>query len=102
MSDIAYMDENETGMISFYKPSSATTTGGAVFPDVSEFRGRKKTSLRSSQAVERAVYAHLQAMRALGHTQVAVSDIVSALGLSQATVLAALTALKKKGVKLMT
>lgn len=59
-----------------------------------------QTSKRSKE-VEKAVYAHIQALRSLGRTKVVVSDIAEALGLRQDIVLQALKALREKGVKLI-
>jgi CRP-like cAMP-binding protein len=49
--------------------------------------------------LEGAVYAYLQAMRSLGRTHITPEDVASALGLSTSSAMAALTALKSKGVR---
>jgi hypothetical protein len=53
------------------------------------------------KGVEKAVYAHIQALRSLGKTKVVVSDIANALALRQDVVLQALEALRAKGVKFL-
>jgi hypothetical protein len=49
--------------------------------------------------LEGAVYAYLQAMRSLGRTHVTPEDVASALGIPALSAMAALTALKNKGVR---
>jgi hypothetical protein len=56
-------------------------------------------SARTPKDLEGAVYAYLQAMRALGHTLVNTSDVARALGLSQAMVESTIASLAKRGVK---
>jgi hypothetical protein len=52
-----------------------------------------------SKNVESAVYAHIQAVRALGRTQIEPQEIARALGLSVSQVQGTIAALKSKGVK---
>ena len=49
--------------------------------------------------IESAVYAHIQAVRALGRTQIEPEEIARALGLSVSQVQGTIAALKGKGVK---
>lgn len=49
--------------------------------------------------VESAVFAHIQAMRALGRDSLNTAEIARALGLTQAQVLLAARRLRDKGVK---
>jgi hypothetical protein len=49
--------------------------------------------------VESAVYAHIQAVRALGKTRIAPEEIAKALGLPLSAVESALKSLTGKGVK---
>jgi hypothetical protein len=54
---------------------------------------------KASKEVEKAVYAYVRAVRALGRTQVLVSDISRALEIAEPAVIQALSALRSKGVK---
>jgi hypothetical protein len=54
---------------------------------------------KASKEVEKAVYAYVRAVRALGRTEVTVSDISKALDIAEPAVIQALTALRSKGVK---
>jgi hypothetical protein len=49
--------------------------------------------------IESAVYAHIQAVRALGRTTINTFEISKALGLPLAAVDSTLELLKKKGIK---
>ena len=51
--------------------------------------------------VESAVYAHIQAVRALGRTQINTVEIASALGLSPVAVEQTVAGLIKKGIKMV-
>lgn len=48
--------------------------------------------------IEDAIYSHLQAVRALGHTQVTVSEVASALRLDATVVQHHMHALRDRGV----
>jgi hypothetical protein len=61
--------------------------------------GDRARPLPSRERVEGAVYAHIQALRALGREEVNVSAISEALGINESAILAALDGLSKKGVK---
>jgi hypothetical protein len=52
-----------------------------------------------SKDVEKAVYGYVRAVRALGRTEINVSDISRALNLSESAVVQALGALRSKGIK---
>jgi hypothetical protein len=49
--------------------------------------------------ITNAVYAHLQAMRSLGHTRVSPENVSKALGISFGAVLVAMKSLESKGVR---
>jgi|ERR1700688_3537 len=53
----------------------------------------------SNKDIENAVYAHIQAVRALGRTTINTVEISNALGLPQNVVDGTIDALKKKGIK---
>jgi hypothetical protein len=53
----------------------------------------------SARKFEEAVYAHIQAVRALGKTQVGTAEIARALGISISDVEKTISALRVKGVK---
>jgi len=55
----------------------------------------------AAKKVEGAVYAYIQAVRALGRTTIHTEEIAKALGLPVDRVDATLDALKKKGVKVL-
>jgi hypothetical protein len=54
---------------------------------------------KASKEVEKAVYAYVRAVRALGRTELAVSDISKALDVAEPAVIQALNALRSKGIK---
>ena len=54
---------------------------------------------KASREIEKAVYAYVRAVRALGRTQVFVSDISKALDIAEPAVIQALNALRSKGIK---
>jgi hypothetical protein len=58
-------------------------------------------SKNSRKNIESAVYAHIQAIRALGRTKTDTSEIARALGLTQSTVEETISSLTKKGVKVI-
>jgi hypothetical protein len=51
--------------------------------------------------IESAVYAHIQAVRALGKTKITPEEIAAALGISISDVRGTIDALKTKGVKVL-
>jgi hypothetical protein len=73
-----------------------STTG--EFTVIKEATGRAHSRVRD-RALESAVYAYLQALRARNRTQVTPSEIANALSISVDEVLSILAALKNKGVK---
>lgn len=77
-----------------------STTSAATSAPTTRARGpRLVATPASNKSIENAVYAHLQAMRALGHTTVNTGDVARALGLSQSTVEKTIAGLASKGVK---
>ena len=54
---------------------------------------------KSSKDVEKAVYAYLRALRALGQTELKVSEVAEGLHIAVPLVISALNALRRKGVK---
>jgi hypothetical protein len=81
-----------------YDASAGATTSGAT-TTISDSDLIASASKQSQEAIESAVYAHLQAMRALGHAFINTSDVAKALGLPQSLVDGTIAALKKRGVK---
>ena len=59
----------------------------------------KRRPSREDKRVANAVYAHIQAIRALGRNTINTADIAEALSISVYEVNRAITALAKKGVK---
>ena len=78
-------------------PTTAST--GAVTLTVSVRKSATPLASHSSKNVESAVYAHIQAVRALGRTHIEPQEIARALGLSVSQVQGTIAALKSKGVK---
>ena len=79
-----------------------TTTTGTVtlsVPAKKSARAMVADQAVKSKKIESAVYAHIQAVRALGRTQIEPEEIARALGLSVSQVHGTLAALKSKGVK---
>jgi DNA-binding GntR family transcriptional regulator len=60
-----------------------------------------RRSARTSKSVENAIYAYIRAIRALGRNKINTSDIAEALSLSVSEVNHAISALEKKGVKIL-
>jgi hypothetical protein len=83
-----------------FRTGSMATSASGSFQVVS---GRRATTVRSpasKKRIEDAVYGYLQAVRALGKTQVNSSEIARALGLSVSQVDEILPKLSAKGVRL--
>jgi hypothetical protein len=97
-----------TGTTTTYSASTFTSTlGGAYTIQVpltesipASHRVRIKQPLGKVD-IESAVYAHIQAMRALGITRTDTSEIARALGLDTAAVEKSIPALTQKGVKVI-
>jgi hypothetical protein len=70
-----------------------TQSGGTTVPVHTGSTGK------SPQQVQNAVYAHLQAMRVLGHTRVTPESVSRALGISLGSSMVALQSLERRGVK---
>lgn len=77
---------------------SSDSTAGGQFQVSGTFRTRGKR--RAKGAVENAVFAHLQAIRALGRTTLNTAEVAAALSIPVADVNKAVLSLSKKGVKL--
>jgi hypothetical protein len=73
------------------------TSGGVVTYPVSELLPLSRAGM---QALENAVYGHIQAIRALGRTQVSASEIAAALSVPVSEVMQVLVTLNTKGVKI--
>jgi len=82
---------------------SAPSATGAMVDTTdygSEWKQRKRVtgSPRKSE-IEKAVYAHIRAVRALGRTQINTSDVADALSLPVSEINHAIVRLRKKGVR---
>jgi Mn-dependent DtxR family transcriptional regulator len=64
------------------------------------YAAKKAAAAHGVKNIENAVYAHIQAMRALGKTRVNTVDIAKALNLSLSEVEKTISALRHKGVKI--
>ncbi len=98
----------ETTCVTNYIYSSNNSTSGSVsiidagnsFPNsqaVPETKSRHASS--GNGKIERAVYAHIRAVRALGRTRINTSEIADALSLKVSEVHRAVERLKNKGVR---
>jgi hypothetical protein len=88
--------------ISTSLPASETVTYSISTPAArgATYRLDKVDARRKpSKDVEKAVYGYLRAIRALGRTDLNVSDVAAALNIAVPLVIAALGALRSKGVK---
>jgi hypothetical protein len=77
-----------------YNPTPTATTAGDVPKRSVRIALKTKT-----KTLENAVYAYIQAIRALGHTRINTRDIADALSLPIEDVDRAINSLKQKGVK---
>ena len=91
-----------------YLSTDESTSGNLekVITDVSAKRISVEQAVQSSKGrkpsdIEKAVYAHIRAVRALGKKTVNTAEIAEALSLSLQEVHGALAALKRKGVKVL-
>lgn len=57
------------------------------------------SSLPEKKKIQRAIYAHIRAVRALGRERITTGEIAEALSLPVSEVNRAVTGLKKKGVR---
>jgi DNA-binding MarR family transcriptional regulator len=62
---------------------------------------RARASRQKNKSVENAIYAYIQAIRALGRTQIVTTEIADALSLPTVSVNRAISSLNKKGVKVL-
>ena len=99
-------DAKTASIASMFRPLTATSSGsiseiGSAFISSGHLAVSGKTSTPSEKKIESAVYAHLRAMRTLGHTKADSGEIARALNIPSAEVIKALSALKNKGVKVV-
>ena len=89
--------------------STATSTGGGIVTSTSSSTATGQVVVaissgnfprsKSAADIEKAVYAHIQAVRALGRDQINTVEIANALSISQESVIAAIARLQGKGVR---
>jgi hypothetical protein len=80
-------------------PTGSTGTSSSVMTTTAG--ASRDAAVPSNKDIESAVYAHIQAVRALGRTHINPTEIAAALGLSERQVLSTLSALRSKGVKVV-
>jgi hypothetical protein len=87
---------NSTGSPAITSTSSSTAaaSGVAITTQVYEFESKRMSD------IEKAVYAHIQAVRTLGRNQINTVEIAQALDIPAAYVLAAIEKLRTKGVRI--
>ena len=78
---------------------NGTSSAGPTFFSAIKIGGRRGT--RTQKQIEAAVYAHIRAMRALGHTQVNSLAVARALSLPISDVEVAMRQLSDKGVRVI-
>jgi hypothetical protein len=93
-----------TPLILFPSTAAAASATVPLIATASVSVGAKATVTASARKVkapniENAVYAHIQAVRALGKTKITPEEIAAALGLSVSEVQGTISALRNKGVK---
>jgi hypothetical protein len=88
-----------TGTGEILNPSTGTTSAGGFFISQSSSKVTTTTRAQPTRDVERAVYAYIQAVRALGKTKVETEEIARALGLGLSEVERTVKALRSRGVK---
>lgn len=101
------MTSANTGPLTMFPSSSvtvSTVTPTTVTATVSV--GAKSTVTVTARKIsasdlQEAIYAHIQAIRALGKTRVTPEEIARALDLSVSTVEGAVAALQSKGIRVL-
>jgi DNA-binding MarR family transcriptional regulator len=88
-----------TGTYVIAKRGKATSSAGEYRIQIGDIRRKKGGRVKSAKSIESAVYAHIQAVRALGKTHINTAEIAEALGLPLSAVARTITALRQKGVK---
>lgn len=79
---------------------TSTTSSTSATTTIIQSRVSPAPRMETSE-IDNAVYAHMQAIRALGRTQVSSQEVARALGLPEAQVAAAAVRLKSKGIKVV-
>jgi hypothetical protein len=101
------MTTANTGPLTMFPSTSVTaSTTAPMTVTTTTSVGAKATVTVSAHKVsasdlQEAVYAHIQAVRALGKTKITPEDIARALELPLSTVEGSLSALQTKGVKVL-
>jgi hypothetical protein len=75
-----------------------STSSVVVFSSPTDVFSRPRFA--PSEAMKNAVYSHIQAVRALGRTEITASEIANALSVPVLDVIDALKALRDKGVRI--
>jgi hypothetical protein len=83
----------------FFSGTTGTSNGTVTFTGSGGANAGTSTGPHSAKSVEAAVFAYLQARRALGVVQINSIEIAGALGLVQSIVELALHKLSSRGVK---
>jgi hypothetical protein len=82
-------------------PAQQATTARSVSVTTTVDYASSTRNKMSNKDIESAVYSHIQAVRALGRTQVNTAEIAAALRLRAEVVLRTIHALEGKGVKVL-
>src|SRR4051812_44712430 len=86
---------SSTGSLLVTNTTSSTAVGSVSMAPLSGHGVAKADS-----EVEKAVYAHIQAVRALGRDTITTVEIATALSIPQEAVIAAVHRLRSKGVRI--
>ena len=80
---------------------TSTTSSTAAVGGVSVAVPSTVLPQRSLSDIENAVFAHIQAVRTLGRSQINTDEIAQGLSIPQASVIAAIARLRDKGVRVI-
>jgi hypothetical protein len=93
MPDVTLSQSSSVSEMVTYSVSTPTTRSATYTVD------SPVAPKKPSKDIEKAVYGYLRALRAIGRTELNVSDIAEALHIATPLVIGALNALRSKGVK---
>ena len=101
MSDFMFAKPNVAGAGTGYIASVASASAGQSLSFPSVNNAANISPAATARDIESAVYAHIQAIRALGRTRTDSWEIAKGLGISQKEVEKTIASLTKKGVRVI-
>lgn len=96
---MAKSDKTYTWVTSTGTPTVSSTSSSTASGSFTVTTGQYYTHEENLSDIEKAVYAHIQAVRTLGREQINTQEIAQALALPQESVIAAVARLRSKGVR---